>query len=83
MLFRSGVGYHIHVAEGIYDLHQCLKEHGKRIVDRLYDWNIPVSYTHLKKDPNILGVSFSRNFGKEAALFAGLAQAKGDAVRCV
>ena len=34
------VGYHIHVAEGIYDLHQCLKEHGKRIVDRLYDWDI-------------------------------------------
>ena len=30
----EGVGYHIHVAEGIYDLHQCLKEHGKRIVDR-------------------------------------------------
>ena len=26
--------------EGIYDLHQCLKEHSKRIVDRLYDWNI-------------------------------------------
>lgn len=36
----EGVGYHIHVAEGIYDLHQCLKEHGKRIVDRLYDWDI-------------------------------------------
>ena len=36
----EGVGYHIHVAEGIYDLHQCLKEHGKRIVDRLHDWNI-------------------------------------------
>ena len=36
----EGVGYHIHVAEGIYDLHQCLKEHSKRIVDRLYDWNI-------------------------------------------
>lgn len=36
----KGVGYHIHVAEGIYDLHQCLKEHSKRIVDRLYDWNI-------------------------------------------
>ena len=28
------------MAEGIYDLHQCLKEHSKRIVDRLYDWNI-------------------------------------------
>ena len=36
----EGVGYHIHVAEDIYDLHQCLKEHGKRIVDRLHDWNI-------------------------------------------
>lgn len=36
----KGVGYHIHVAEGIEDLHACLKEHSKRIVDRLYDWNI-------------------------------------------
>ncbi len=33
-----------------------------------------------KKDPNILGVHFSRNFGKEAAVFAGLAQATGDVV---
>lgn len=31
------VGYHIHVAEGIEDLHDCLKKHGKRIVDRLMD----------------------------------------------
>ncbi|MDO4267971.1 MAG: putative aminohydrolase SsnA [Eubacteriales bacterium] len=36
----EGAGFHIHVAEGIYDLHQCLKAHGKRIVDRLYDWDI-------------------------------------------
>lgn len=36
----EGTGYHIHVAEGIYDLQQCLKEHSKRIVDRLYDWDI-------------------------------------------
>ena len=36
----EGAGFHIHVAEGIYDLHQCLKEHSKRIVDRLYDWDI-------------------------------------------
>ena len=36
----ESVGYHIHVAEGIEDLHACLKEHSKRIVDRLYDWNI-------------------------------------------
>lgn len=33
-----------------------------------------------KKDPNILGVNFSRNFGKESAVFAGLAQATGDVV---
>ena len=33
-----------------------------------------------EKDSNILGVHFSRNFGKEAAVFAGLAQASGDVV---
>ena len=33
-------GYHIHVAEGIEDLHDCLKKYGKRIVDRLMDFNI-------------------------------------------
>ena len=37
----EGVGYHIHVAEGIEDLPGCrLKDHGKRIIDRLMDWNI-------------------------------------------
>lgn len=34
------VGYHIHVAEGIEDLHDCLKKYGKRIVDRLMDRGI-------------------------------------------
>lgn len=32
------------------------------------------------EDPNVTGVHFSRNFGKEAAIVAGLAQADGDAV---
>lgn len=36
----DGVGYHIHVAEGIEDLHHCLKHYGKRIVDRLMDHDI-------------------------------------------
>lgn len=34
------VGYHIHVAEGIEDLHHCLKTHNKRIVNRLFDLGI-------------------------------------------
>lgn len=34
------IGYHIHVAEGIEDLHHCLKTYGKRVVDRLMDCEI-------------------------------------------
>ena len=41
------VGYHIHVAEGIEDLHHCLKHYGKRIVDRLMDCGILGSKTIL------------------------------------
>ena len=33
-----------------------------------------------KKDPNVKGICFSRNFGKEGAVFAGLANAFGDCV---
>ncbi len=36
----DGIGFHIHVAEGIEDLHQCLRSHGKRIVNRLMDQEI-------------------------------------------
>ena len=36
----EGVGYHIHVAEGIEDLHDSLRKYGKRIVNRLMDMNI-------------------------------------------
>ncbi len=31
-----------------------------------------------EKDPGVRGIRFSRNFGKEAAIMAGLAEAKGD-----
>lgn len=31
-----------------------------------------------ESNPHVVGVHFSRNFGKEAAMFAGLEQAKGD-----
>lgn len=36
----EGTGYHIHVAEGIEDLQDCLRRHGKRIVERLMDFDI-------------------------------------------
>lgn len=43
----QNVGYHIHVAEGIEDLHDCLGKYGKRIVDRLFDWQLLGSKTLL------------------------------------
>lgn len=43
----ADVGYHIHVAEGIEDLHDCLAKYGKRIVDRLMDHEILGSKTLL------------------------------------
>lgn len=36
----EGVGAHIHVAEGIEDLYDCLKKYGKRIVNRLMDHDL-------------------------------------------
>lgn len=36
-----------------------------------------------KEDTHVRGARFSRNFGKEAAIFAGLQQAKGDCVACI
>lgn len=33
-------GCHIHVSEAVYDVTQCLKEHGKRPVFRLHDFGI-------------------------------------------
>ena len=33
-----------------------------------------------RKNPNICGIRFSRNFGKESAIYAGLAHATGDVV---
>lgn len=41
----SEAGYHIHVAEGIEDLHHCLKNYSKRILDRLMDCQVLGSKT--------------------------------------
>ena len=43
----SDCGFHIHVAEGIEDLHDCLHLHHKRITDRLMDFGILGPHTIL------------------------------------
>ena len=40
----------------------------------------PAIKSLVEKDERIHGIKFSRNFGKEAAIFAGLQKAKGDCV---
>lgn len=37
----------------------------------------------VQEDPNVRALSFSRNFGKEAAVFAGLEAARGDCVAVI
>ena len=36
-----------------------------------------------REDFHVRGARFSRNFGKEAAIFAGLQQSRGDCVACI
>lgn len=50
------------------------------IDDGSSDNSLELLKTLHKKYPNIRYITFSRNFGKEAAISAGLAAAKGDAV---
>ncbi|MCR5289738.1 MAG: putative aminohydrolase SsnA [Treponema sp.] len=42
---KYDTGCHIHVAEGLSDVTDCLSKYGKRIVERLYDMNILGSKT--------------------------------------
>lgn len=44
------------------------------------DRTLELMHEHSARDPRVKYVSFSRNFGKEAAMFAGLSFARGDAV---
>jgi len=41
----NGAGFHVHVAEGIDDLHDSLEKYGKRVVERLLDAKILGSQT--------------------------------------
>lgn len=56
------------------DLELVLVNDGSR------DRTLEMMHAHNERDPRVRFVSFSRNFGKEAAMFAGLTYARGDAV---
>lgn len=43
-------------------------------------WQLIDDFARSGRAPHVVGVDFSRNFGKEAALLAGLSHAAGDAV---
>lgn len=36
----EGIGFHIHVAEGMADVYDSLKQYGKRVINRLYDHDL-------------------------------------------
>lgn len=62
---------------------EALAEHKVEIVfinDGSQDRTGAVVQELTEQDPHVVLVDFSRNFGKEAALFAGLSYATGDAV---
>ena len=66
-------------AAGLRDKHQLACE-VLFIDDGSRDGTWKAIQAQTKEDPRVRGVRFSRNFGKEAAIFAGLAQARGDCV---
>jgi putative selenium metabolism protein SsnA len=41
----EGIGFHIHVAEGMDDVYDSLKKYGKRVVNRLFDRDILGEHT--------------------------------------
>jgi dolichol-phosphate mannosyltransferase len=50
------------------------------VSDGSTDDTFPLILQEQVRNPRVKGIQFSRNFGKEAAIFAGLEAAKGDAV---
>lgn len=41
----TGAGFHIHAAEGRVDLEECLRRHGRRVIERLSDFGVLGSRT--------------------------------------
>lgn len=53
------------------------------VSDGSKDNTFPIVKTLSEKDSRIRGLQFSRNFGKESAIFAGLSAARGDCVAVI
>jgi glycosyltransferase involved in cell wall biosynthesis len=68
----------VKVSGGITNTHSGTEFEFLFINDGSKDKTLEILRNLAKKDKRVRYVSFSRNFGKEAALFAGLENAKGD-----
>ena len=66
----------VKIAEGMTDL----KHEFIFINDGSRDNTLNIAKEYHKKDSRVRFISFSRNFGKEAAIYAGIQKAKGDYV---
>ena len=82
-----------------YNEHEMISKAAKTISEILENESIPYELLFVNdgssdntwelickaadENPNIRGVCFSRNFGKESAIFAGLNEAKGDCVAVI
>lgn len=69
--------------EEVYKTLHCIPDHEYEIIfvnDGSKDETIRVIKNIAKADSYVRYISFSRNFGKEAALYAGLCKAKGDLI---
>lgn len=65
------------VADGLFRT-QGLKSEFLFVDDGSKDGTMDLLRRYAREDPRVRYVSFSRNFGKEAAIYAGLENAKGD-----
>lgn len=52
----EGIGFHVHVAEGMDDVYDSLKKYGKRVVNRLYDQDILGEHTILGHCIHVNGI---------------------------
>ena len=68
------------VADGMEKKYQYLTFEFLFINDGSHDRTLELLHSYAQEDTRVQYISFSRNFGKEAAIYAGLQNARGDYV---